>query len=498
MAAQKLVAGRVAEIPLSALQPDPEQPRKSFDDKSLAQLADSISKRGVLVPLQVRTGQKGKYFIHDGERRYRAAKLAKITKVPVLLVRAESEEDLRTGQLAVNNLRERLKPMEIARLLADLQSKHFATINDLAAHLDRNGLPAMKPKEIQQTIQLCELPEKVQAMINAGTVDTAAAAELASIQKYPAVLKVAVKDMEQTVNWRGRLIAADVKSAIKDGLRSEGIDLSATNEWSINPVHFDPKKACKGCEHLVIGGGVMFCMNEAEFERKNAEAKAAGLLPGGQKPISRPPSTKTKEADTEQKAESRTLTLQVKCRDYLHDYLAQRIITHMRGEIDITDELITWHAMQRPGASRTRNPAIGLYQSRTQAKIGGLEDLLRTKELAAPKLHAAIEIAHSLPWRETQLICHELWGSNIAAVWQMDEAFVNLFRKAELLHLVELHNLNQADGKVWGKLTIGDLKADILARASQVTRPEILQEIYTEIDEPFVPWTERRAAEEEE
>lgn len=491
-----LSVGQVTEIAHTALMPDPDQPRKSFDEKGIAALAESISKRGVLVPLQVRSGLKGKYVIHDGERRYRAARLAKLKTVPVLLIDNGNEEDLRTTQLAVNNLREKLKPMEVARLLADLQRKHFATTNDIAAHLDRNGMPAMTPKDIQLAIQLCDLPDAVQTLIDAGQVEHAAAAQLHCVLQYPKVLKSVEKQLQDDVKWRGRLTAREVEHAIERGLGQHGVDLGHTQSYYQNPVHFNPKTVCKRCDHLVSIGGNKYCMNVPEFERKNAEAKAAGLLPGGKIPPKAPPKQDAgADPEVEQKAEKRTETLQEKCRDYLHAYLASRIIRKMSTELDITDELLTWHGMGRPGIGyndrRPVMPGVALYVSSKEAGITGLEGLFvysLPADMASRKLHAAIEIAHSLPWRETQVICHEMWGSRIEAVWNMDEAFLDLFRKAELLHLIEQHGLaaDQEGGKAWDKLKAGELKAKILERADQVRQPQVLQSIYEQI---AAPWT---------
>lgn len=500
MTKNMLTAGQVAQVPITVLIPDPDQPRKSFDEQGLAQLAESIRKRGILVPLLVRAGEGGNYVIHDGERRLRAARLAELETVPVLLINGEStEQDLRTGQLAVNNLREQLKPMEVARLLADLQRKHFASVNDIAAHLDRNGLPAMKPKEIQEAIALVDLPQWAQDLIDAGQVEAAAAAQLGAVLQYPEVLKEAQDQIQDGVKWRGRVTASDVTAAIRWGLRQNGADLNATNYWNSDPVHFNPKTACKGCEHLVNAGREKFCMNLPEFEKKNAEAKAAGLLPGGKKP-DKPAAVEAAPSEGEQKAEQRARTLEGKCREYLHAYLARRIIQQMQADagIDITDELLTWHAMQRPGAGYNNiGPAIAPYEARIEGRVKGLETLFATTDLAPAKLHAAIEIAHSLPWRETQVICHQLWGVALRNVWSMDEAFVNLFRKAELLRLVELHGLELEDGQAWDKLKVKDLKAEILKRADQVRSPQILEDVYQDVDEPFVRWADRNYDDEE-
>jgi hypothetical protein len=164
----------------------------------------------------------------------------------------------------------------------------------------------------------------------------------------------------------------------------------------------------------------------------------------------------------------------------------------MNPAIDITDELLAWHAMRRPGeTSYCARADIPAYQSSAVMDIASLEALLGNRFLDAAKIHAALEVATELKWRETQVICHHLWGSEIEKVWTMDEAFVKLFRKGELLHLAELHQLQAPEGKAWDKLNLAELRTEILARANQMKKPKILQQLYADIAEPYVPWSER-------
>lgn len=118
-----LKAGQVALVPIGQLKPDSGQPRKAFDEKALQALADNIKARGVLQPILVRClGRGSPVVIVDGERRWRAAKLAKLKTVPVLLNRPAGEiTELRVDQVAANNLREQLTTMEHARVLLEVR-----------------------------------------------------------------------------------------------------------------------------------------------------------------------------------------------------------------------------------------------------------------------------------------------------------------------------------------------------------------------------------------
>jgi ParB/RepB/Spo0J family partition protein len=503
-----VLPGQVTEIPITKLLADPDQPRKSFDEAGLEQLADSIGKSGILVPLHVRAGLKGKYIIQDGERRYRAAKLAKLKAVPVLLVNgAGDEQSIRATQFAVNNLRERFTHMEVARMLADLQRKHFNSVNDLAVHLDKAGLPAMTPKQIKDAIALVDLPEWVHGMIDAGQIEASAAAQIKIAMPYPEVLKDSWKGIEQDIQWRVRVTAQETARNLANAFSHHGADLNRTNDYYDYPgsiaVYFNPKTACKGCEHLVSVDAEKYCMNVPEFERKNAEAKAAGLLPGGKNPAKSTTPEKVKEEGTEQKAEQRNRTLGDKAREYLHAYLVRRITEYMQlkdaggrysSQIDITDELLAWHAMGHPGLNEyydRRSPAIPKYEGAESAHITCLESLFAAADLDTARLNAALQIAHDLPWRETQVVCHQLWGSSIESVWTMDEAFVGLFRKAELIHLAELHKLASPEGKTLEALKLSELRENILAQYAQVKSPKLLCDIYSDVAEPYTSYAAR-------
>ena len=128
----------VEEIKISDLRPNPYQPRKQFDDESLAELKESIIQHGILQPIIVRKSLKG-YDIVAGERRYRAAKLAGKETVPAI-VRDLSESLMREIALLENLQREDLSPLEEA-LAYDSLLKHLdLTQEQLAKRLGKAGL----------------------------------------------------------------------------------------------------------------------------------------------------------------------------------------------------------------------------------------------------------------------------------------------------------------------------------------------------------------------
>src|SRR5512147_369379 len=111
--------GAAVEVPLSSLQPNPHQPRQEFSESSLRELADSIKEKGILQPILVEPGEGGEYFIIAGERRARAARLAGLQTIPVI-VRQFTRQEMLEIALIENVQREDLTPLEQARAYRSL------------------------------------------------------------------------------------------------------------------------------------------------------------------------------------------------------------------------------------------------------------------------------------------------------------------------------------------------------------------------------------------
>lgn len=160
---ERTVSSSVKELALGDIVPNPNQPRKLFDDEALMELADSIKSIGLVQPITVRSISDGKYEIIAGERRYRAAKLAGIEQIPAY-IRETDNDDVLALALIENIQREDLNAMEVAfsyhrlmeecnltqEALSDLVGKKRATI---ANYLRLMNLPA----EIQKAVREKEL-----------------------------------------------------------------------------------------------------------------------------------------------------------------------------------------------------------------------------------------------------------------------------------------------------------------------------------------------------
>jgi ParB family chromosome partitioning protein len=146
------------EVPVNAVAPNPKQPRTRFDDETLAELAASIREVGILQPIVVRRAGDGAYELVAGERRLRAARLAGLATVPVVLRDSDDSELLREA-LIENIHREDLGPIELAEAFRELLEELGLTQEELA---DRVGVSR---SHIANTIRLLSLPIEVQQLL---------------------------------------------------------------------------------------------------------------------------------------------------------------------------------------------------------------------------------------------------------------------------------------------------------------------------------------------
>ena len=149
-------------MPITALHPNPNQPRRHFDDAALRELADSIKSQGIIQPLLVRPlGSENTYQIVAGERRWRAAQLAGLKEVPVY-VRQLSDKEVMAAALIENLQREDLNPIEEAEALQALRDALELTQEELASRLGKSR-PA-----IANALRLLQLSATARADIQAG------------------------------------------------------------------------------------------------------------------------------------------------------------------------------------------------------------------------------------------------------------------------------------------------------------------------------------------
>src|SRR5947208_2264361 len=146
------------EIPVELIRPNPDQPRKEFNGEALLALAGSIETRGILQPLVVRALPGGTYELIAGERRLRAARIAKLDEVPAIVRDAEGAERLELALLE-NVAREDLNPVDEARACATLVEDLGVSKAELAGRIGKSR-PA-----VANAIRLLDLPDDVLELI---------------------------------------------------------------------------------------------------------------------------------------------------------------------------------------------------------------------------------------------------------------------------------------------------------------------------------------------
>lgn len=171
-------------LPINEITPNKEQPRKTFDEAALNELADSIRQHGVLQPLLVRPLPGGGYQLVAGERRWRASRIAGLTEVPVIIKELTDTEAM---QLAIieNLQREDLNPIEEAEGLQALIDKCGFNQEEVAVSVGKSR-PA-----ITNSLRLLKLPEEVREMTRTGVISAGHARALLSFEGDALILEVA-------------------------------------------------------------------------------------------------------------------------------------------------------------------------------------------------------------------------------------------------------------------------------------------------------------------
>ena len=154
---------RIETLPLREIEPDPGQPRKTFDDETLAELSASIAEHGLLQPIAVRPKPSGGYLIVAGERRWRASRMAGLTEVPGFVM---DVTDVQARELAlVENLqREDLDPVEEAAGIRELMTRCDLTQEQAARKLGKSR------SALANSLRLLSLPETVLELLKSGFI----------------------------------------------------------------------------------------------------------------------------------------------------------------------------------------------------------------------------------------------------------------------------------------------------------------------------------------
>ena len=183
------------KLSLNEIEPNKDQPRKTFDEKALSELADSIAQHGVIQPLLVRPMPDGSYQLVAGERRWRAARRAGLSEVPVV-IREMSDSEMMELALIENLQREDLNPIEEAEGLQQLIHTYGLTQETAAARVGRSR-PA-----IANALRLLSLPTPILELTRDGKISAGHARALLSLNEEEKMVEIADQILKKEISVR--------------------------------------------------------------------------------------------------------------------------------------------------------------------------------------------------------------------------------------------------------------------------------------------------------
>lgn len=217
------------KLPINEIVPNKDQPRKTFDQGALQELADSISQHGVLQPLLVRPLPEGGYQLVAGERRWRASKMAGLKEVPVVI---KELSDIETMEIAIieNLQREDLNPIEEAEGLQALIDRCGFTQEDVAVSVGKSR------SAIANSLRLLKLPQEVRDMTRNGEITAGHARALLAFDNEAMIYEAAqniiknnlsVREVERLVKMTEKPSKTRTSSRRRDSFYDE-VELSLT------------------------------------------------------------------------------------------------------------------------------------------------------------------------------------------------------------------------------------------------------------------------------
>ena len=230
------------EVSVDSISPNPKQPRTVFNEEAMAELVASIKEIGILQPPVVRQTSPGRYELIMGERRFRAAKLAGLRSIPVIIRQTPDNELLREA-LIENIHRSQLNPLEEAAAYTQLLQDFNCTHDELAQKLGRS-----RPL-ISNTMRLLNLPASVQSRVASGIISAGHARALLGLENEAEIDRLAKRIVAEGLSVRAveEIIAAtSPKAASKTKKKSGGTSPEVSEIAERLGDHLDTRVKIKG------------------------------------------------------------------------------------------------------------------------------------------------------------------------------------------------------------------------------------------------------------
>jgi ParB family transcriptional regulator, chromosome partitioning protein len=230
------------EVSIDSISPNPKQPRTVFNEEAMAELVASIREIGILQPPVVRQTSAGRYELVMGERRFRAAKLAGLRSIPVIIRQTPDNELLREA-LIENIHRSQLNPLEEAAAYTQLLQDFNCTHDELAQKLGRS-----RPL-ISNTMRLLNLPASVQSRVASGVISAGHARALLGLSNEAEIDRLAKRIVAEGLSVRAteEIIAATSPKAASKAKKKSGGTSPEVNEIAERlGDHLDTRVKIKG------------------------------------------------------------------------------------------------------------------------------------------------------------------------------------------------------------------------------------------------------------
>ena len=210
----------ITEIEVAKVVPNPNQPRKHFDEEALQELASSIKLHGVIQPLVVNKADNDQYMIIAGERRWRASKIAGLEKVPVV-VKNYTEKQIKEISIIENLQREDLNPIEAARAIKQLMEEYNLTQETVSDRIGKSR------SSVANTLRLLSLYPDVIKMIEDGKLSSGHARSLVVVDDTTTQIKLAKQAAD------GKMSVRELEKAVRNYLNPQKTPLNKVKEQSL-------------------------------------------------------------------------------------------------------------------------------------------------------------------------------------------------------------------------------------------------------------------------
>ena len=210
----------VTEIDIENIIPNPNQPRKHFDENALEELANSIKVHGVIQPLVLNKLEDGKYLIIAGERRWRASKIAGLAKVPAV-IKEYTDKQIKEISIIENLQREDLNPIEAARAIKQLMDEYHLTQEVVSERIGKSR------SNVANTLRLLTLYPEVVTLIETGRLSAGHARALVVIEDTTKQIKLARQAID------GKMSVRELEKAVKNLTNPNRTKATTSQEHSL-------------------------------------------------------------------------------------------------------------------------------------------------------------------------------------------------------------------------------------------------------------------------